>query len=592
MASARHTIGAVLTLRDNMSATLRGVRREQQAFKREVKSVKSELDSTFKKNRKVKLDSTVAHKKIQQLRKEIKPLRQKIATAVAIKDMASQKIQRVSNRLKVLKSKAFRPVVAIQDKTASFFSSFKKNIMNLKTFAMGALAGIGVGKMFQSGGMLEQQQIAMQHFIRVNNQGRSEADITKMRDEYITGLRNNANLTPFETTEVISAGSRALNVVGGNTKDAMSLVKLAEDMAALNPEKSLKDAMEALADARLGEFERMKEFGFKISADEFKGLVGKGKNDDLTEKETTEAYKKLVENKLNPYFEGGAQELSKSGLGLISTIKGKISSKIQDTGLKIVERAKPQLESFISWMDENSATMDIFANAVSSGIGFVLDGFTTFSNFISNNMPLVNDTIGNVSSWISNRFGWVRNETGFLKDTFASAIPAISNVLQVGWKVMKPVFDLIASAVESIYYIFKWAFPGVKNIVTSVWDIVSPILNKLGDALGWVADKAGKIANWLGKKLENKTETTTIVNGSHANGLASVPFNGYIAKLHKGERVLTKEENKNYSNNSKSVIIQKVIDKIADTIVIREEADIEKIGNDVATKVELALANM
>lgn len=37
------------------------------------------------------------------------------------------------------------------------------------------------------------------------------------------------------------------------------------------------------------------------------------------------------------------------------------------------------------------------------------------------------------------------------------------------------------------------------------------------------------------------------VNGSHANGLNYVPFNGYIAQLHEGERVLTAKENKAYN---------------------------------------------
>ena len=36
-------------------------------------------------------------------------------------------------------------------------------------------------------------------------------------------------------------------------------------------------------------------------------------------------------------------------------------------------------------------------------------------------------------------------------------------------------------------------------------------------------------------------------DGSHADGLAYVPFDNYIARLHEGERVLTKEENRQYS---------------------------------------------
>lgn len=34
----------------------------------------------------------------------------------------------------------------------------------------------------------------------------------------------------------------------------------------------------------------------------------------------------------------------------------------------------------------------------------------------------------------------------------------------------------------------------------------------------------------------------TKVDGSHANGLESVPYDGYIARLHKGERVQTAKE--------------------------------------------------
>lgn len=42
------------------------------------------------------------------------------------------------------------------------------------------------------------------------------------------------------------------------------------------------------------------------------------------------------------------------------------------------------------------------------------------------------------------------------------------------------------------------------------------------------------------------------INGSHSAGLDYVPFNGYIAQLHQGERVLTKEEAKNYNDNNGS----------------------------------------
>jgi len=46
----------------------------------------------------------------------------------------------------------------------------------------------------------------MKHFIGVNNPGKSDADMSRMRDSYIKELRENANATPFTTSEVVGAG--------------------------------------------------------------------------------------------------------------------------------------------------------------------------------------------------------------------------------------------------------------------------------------------------------------------------------------------------------------------------------------------------
>ena len=45
------------------------------------------------------------------------------------------------------------------------------------------------------------------------------------------------------------------------------------------------------------------------------------------------------------------------------------------------------------------------------------------------------------------------------------------------------------------------------------------------------------------------TNVKTLISGSHANGLDYVPYNGYIAELHQGERVLTKQENERYNRD-------------------------------------------
>lgn len=54
----------------------------------------------------------------------------------------------------------------------------------------------------------------------------------------------------------------------------------------------------------------------------------------------------------------------------------------------------------------------------------------------------------------------------------------------------------------------------------------------------------------IGKKLSSALYISASVSASgHADGLAYVPSNNYIARLHEGERVLTKKENQDYTRN-------------------------------------------
>lgn len=52
------------------------------------------------------------------------------------------------------------------------------------------------------------------------------------------------------------------------------------------------------------------------------------------------------------------------------------------------------------------------------------------------------------------------------------------------------------------------------------------------------------------KKINNDINSESVIDGSHKTGLNYVPFDGYIAELHKGERVLTAEENKKFKKHN------------------------------------------
>lgn len=85
------------------------------------------------------------------------------------------------------------------------------------------------------------------------------------------------------------------------------------------------------------------------------------------------------------------------------------------------------------------------------------------------------------------------------------------------------------------------------NAFDSLWNGMKEIWRSLKD---WVTDTI----DWLKEKLalwrSANREMSEGADGSHAGGLDYVPFDGYKAILHKGERVLMAQENKTYQNNT------------------------------------------
>ncbi len=162
--------------------------------------------------------------------------------------------------------------------------------------------------------------------------------------------------------------------------------------------------------------------------------------------------------------------------------------------------------------------------------GVVKAGFTLLASIVEGLMNLlwqgIKSVWNNIVSWFADKINELTQWFGSLGETFTDIG---SNIL-------------------------NWVFDGLKNTWKSISSWVS-------DKVDWLTDK---LAFWNSSKNKMSSDSSSSrnsdIDGSHANGLSYVPFDGYTALLHKGERVLTARENAAYSSNLNTPIVIKMGD--------------------------------
>lgn len=737
-------IKSVISLKDNFTAVMKLAKRETSSFAKEIQGtkkaierlqsqkkdfvikarmdniqknvdiVKTKLDSLKKSfiiRVKTKLESNKAYnkiinnpkvmliktkiqdskviQKIKSIEDRLKKngLKKNISILLAYKEIGKEKVSKIKNKVQTIAIKA-------RDIASPVINKIKSGLGTLGSFAKKAGAGIGIallaglGTGIHGSMALEQQKVAMNHFIGTQNKGMSKDQVSKTSDDYVKWLRGNANKTPFETGEVIGAGARAVNVAGGNVDQAKGLVQLAENMAALNPGKSVMDAMEALADLKLGESERMKEFGFKLQATDFTG--GKGKMSDMSPDQFAKAYDNIVKTKLNPFFDNGAEKIAQTRQGQLSTIIGVGKSILTDVSTKLLQKDGGTMGKLADYMSNNadnivlkmSSAMDKVFSVINVGWSYLVQGFKTVKPYL---LPIadflktgISDRISFIGILINQWKPTFMNIWNMLTSSFTRLWPIISGLFQNAWNLIKSIILVISPIMAQVIntlvtIVTNYIVPigakmggfisGLISMIGGVINIVSPLLIGLGTgafkALQGILDfisgiftgnwkkawdgvlnifsgvwntitgavkSIGNVINFItggDKKPKSPTTNTTPSSGAtytpytggtkwtgHATGLNRVPRDNYPAMLHEGERVLTAQETRQgkgdnvginfemlisrvaelIGKSSKAVKVE--IAKIADSIIIREEADIYKIADAIAEKLEAIQPNL
>lgn len=590
MSKKKH-ISAVISLKDNFSAGLRGIRREQNSFRKEVAQTRKAMDSINKKKMTARLNATQAHKAFNQLKKDTRYIeaKKKLVQAVALKDMATAKLKKIQSNMKSLGKAVAKPIIMAKDKATSIIKGLSSKLITLaKGISIPIAATIATGtSLFNSGANLEQQQVSMRHFMGIGNKGKSNKELDAMTASYIKDLRNNANTTPFETSEVLQAGTRALGIAKGNTKEAMGLVALAEDMAALTYGKSINDAMEALADAEMGEYARLTEFNIKATKE----------NGD-----TPQSVKKQLEE----MYAGGSEKLSGTSKGLFSTIKGTLTGVWADAGLKTNEKIKPVMQEIVKGIESMQPTFEAIQVGIANGVGgaitwikeqlptiapFFQTAFDTAKGIVSTAAPVIGQLITALGPVFSGLLSVAQVVMQGIGTAVQVAAPIVSGLISA----LSPVFSSVGSALKSLGTIFNSVFKGIMNTVEKAYNFVKPLIDGIGKAVSGISGAVSSGLNWVAGKIGKNATGTRYWRG----GLSLVGEAGpELVQMPRGSKVYTNTETKSMmkseptrhngteiKNDNYSITIN------MNGVTIREEADVDRLAKEFIQKLQKTRIN-
>lgn len=188
--------------------------------------------------------------------------------------------------------------------------------------------------------------------------------------------------------------------------------------------------------------------------------------------------------------------------------------------------------------------VEMYNNAVSAASNFVNGAIEWISQLPSRIWAWLTSTVSNVISWGANMVSQARSVATNFVNSFISFITSLPSKV---WGIIQQIPSKVSAIGSQLYN-------AGRNIFQSLWNGIKSI----GDSiLGWVSDFAGKIGSFVSGIIDgfknivsganDAKSAAKSVNGSHANGLDYVPYNGYVAELHEGERVLTKQQNREYN---------------------------------------------
>lgn len=187
-----------------------------------------------------------------------------------------------------------------------------------------------------------------------------------------------------------------------------------------------------------------------------------------------------------------------------------------------------------------------------------------------------------LAQWVNATFiPWLGEINGILQDEsvrqgILDFIKGLTDIATSSLKMVSAIAEkmpLIAQVTTAV----DGFLSGVRGVIDHIAGVLQSAQQEFSNRLSILQANAGSGLKGNSSKGKNKTKKE-----GNAKGLPYVPYDGYETILHKGERVLTAQQNRQYNQGGSNVSIP----KLADTIIVREDADIDKIARALVKKIK------
>ena len=265
--------------------------------------------------------------------------------------------------------------------------------------------------------------------------------------------------------------------------------------------------------------------------------------------------------------------------------------------------------------------MGLFQTIVSAVVTVVGTVWNALAPVISIAVDLIITEVDGLLTGIEAVFNFLAPYIQTIWNSISGFFSSASNTIQTIITTLITVFNSLKTAVSTVFNSVKGVISSVCGAITGVISGVVDKITGFVDKIGGAISKAKEFAGSAGDKVKGAL--------GFAYGKNRVPYDGYQATLHAGERVLTRVQADQYDEqmgtrgvpsramgtgviardntlinahqgeklltkqevnqqNSRSVTVE----KLADQIVVREEADIDRIVSKMVKRLEKVEGNV